>query len=95
MPTSSSPAISSGIPSRAHPRHVPGSRHFVAFGRPKGYRGSYKQWEEGNIAPRCVFEVLSPGNRKPEMDRKFEFYETYGVEEYYVYDPDSIKLSAG
>ncbi len=35
----------------------------VAFGRPKGYRGSYRQWEEGGIAPHVVFEVLSPGNR--------------------------------
>ena len=33
----------------------------VAFGRPKGRRGSYKQWEEGNIAPQVVFETLSPG----------------------------------
>src|SRR6266704_2906377 len=39
----------------------------VAFGRPKGYRGSYKQWEEGDIAPQVVFEVLSPGNRNKEM----------------------------
>src|SRR6516164_4681448 len=35
----------------------------VAFGRPKGYRGSYRQWEEGGIAPQVVFEILSPGNR--------------------------------
>ena len=27
----------------------------VVFGRPKGYRGSYKQWEEGGIAPQVVF----------------------------------------
>ena len=39
----------------------------VAFGRPKGYRGSYMQWEEGGIAPQVVFEVLSPGNRAGEM----------------------------
>jgi Uma2 family endonuclease len=37
---------------------------FVAFGRPKGDRGSYKQWEEGGIAPSVVFEILSPGNKK-------------------------------
>src|SRR3954466_14530691 len=23
----------------------------VVFGRPKGYRGSYRQWDEGGIAP--------------------------------------------
>ena len=60
----------------------------VVFGRPKGDRGSYRQWEEDHVAPQVVFEVLSPGNRFGEMYRKFQFYEQYGVEEYYVYDPD-------
>jgi Uma2 family endonuclease len=64
----------------------------VAFGRPKGRRGSYKQWEEGNQPPHVVFEVLAPGNRPGEMERKFRFYERYGVEEYYAYDPDDGSL---
>lgn len=59
----------------------------VAFGRPKGYRGSYQQWQGGNIAPQVVFEVLSPGNTQLEMHKKLRFYERYGVEEYYLYDP--------
>jgi len=65
----------------------------VAFGRPKGRRGSYRMWEEGGIAPQVVFEILSPGNRAGEMKKKFEFYDTYAVSEYYVYDPDRIRLS--
>jgi Uma2 family endonuclease len=64
----------------------------VALGRPKGHRGSYKQWEEAGVAPQVVFEVLSPGNRRAEMDRKFRFYEAYGVEEYYIYNPDNGDL---
>jgi len=64
----------------------------VVFGRPKGRRGSYKQWKEDGIAPQVVFEVLSPGNRFGEMLRKFHFYERYGVEEYYLYDPDEGSL---
>ena len=60
----------------------------VAFGRPKGYRGSYKQWEEAGIPPQVAFEVLSPGNTRREMGRKLAFYDRYGVEEYYLYDPD-------
>jgi Uma2 family endonuclease len=60
----------------------------VAFGRPKGHRGSYRQWEEGGVAPQVVFEILSPGNRAGELSRKFGFYERYGVEEYYIYNPD-------
>jgi Uma2 family endonuclease len=64
----------------------------VAFGAPKGDRGSYLQWREGNIAPQVVFEILSPGNTLPEMTRKYEFYNRYGVEEYYLYDPDHNEL---
>ena len=64
----------------------------VAFGRPPGYRGSYMQWREDGIAPQVVFEVLSPGNRPAEMKRKREFYQRYGVEEYYEYDPDRGQL---
>lgn len=66
----------------------------VAIGRPKGDRGSYRQWEEAGVAPQVVFEVLSPGNTFPEMVRKALFYERYGVEEYYIYDPEVRVLSA-
>lgn len=65
----------------------------VAIGRPKGHRGSYRQWEEDNIAPQVVFEIISPGNRLAEMNRKFKFYERYGVEEYYIYDPERLDLA--
>jgi len=65
----------------------------LAFDRPKGYRGSYQQWKEGNIAPQVVFEILSPSNRLKTMAKKFEFYQTYGVEEYYLYDPEEDDLT--
>src|SRR5271166_5210101 len=65
----------------------------VVFGRPKGDRPSYLQWEEAGIAPQVVFEILSPGNRTWEMEQKLLFYERYGVQEYYVYDPEMIELS--
>jgi Uma2 family endonuclease len=64
----------------------------VVFGRPKGYRGSYKQWEEDDLAPQVVFEILSPGNRFTKMLDKFRFYERYGVNEYYLYDPEKNQL---
>ncbi|WP_293147000.1 MULTISPECIES: Uma2 family endonuclease [unclassified Microcoleus] len=64
----------------------------VVFGRPKGYRGSYQQWLEDNIAPQVVFEILSPGNRMGAMFKLFKFYEDYGVEEYYVYSPEDNEL---
>ncbi|OCR00250.1 hypothetical protein BCD67_24915 [Oscillatoriales cyanobacterium USR001] len=64
----------------------------VIFGRPKGDRGSYRQWEEDNISPQVVFEILSPGNRAGKMMDKLLFYQRYGVQEYYIYDPDDIEL---
>jgi hypothetical protein len=69
----------------------------VAIGRPKGSRGSYKQWLEGDISPQVVFEILSPSNKtrrgKQELQGKFEFYETHKVQEYYIYDPDDLILT--
>ncbi|WP_193196565.1 Uma2 family endonuclease [Nostoc sp. MG11] len=65
----------------------------VVFGRQKGYRGSYQQWFEDNIPPQVVFEIWSPGNRLSKMAKKFEFYERYGVEEYYLYEPDVVDLT--
>jgi Uma2 family endonuclease len=65
----------------------------VVFGRPKGYRGSYQQWNEGGIAPSVVFEILSPGNRPYDLVRKSFFYQSYGVREYYMYDPNDCILT--
>ena len=65
----------------------------VVFGRPKGDRGSYQQWREDNIPPQVVFEILSPGNTVIEMVKKSKLYERYGVEEYYLYDPERSELT--
>jgi Uma2 family endonuclease len=61
----------------------------VVFGRPKGDRGSYRQWQEDNIAPQVVFEILSPSNSRHEMSKKLLFFDRYNVEEYYLYDPET------
>lgn len=65
----------------------------VVFGAKKGDRGSYMQWREGDIAPQVAFEILSPSNTLTKMNRKQVFYNRYGVEEYYLYDPDKNDLS--
>ncbi|BAU07171.1 hypothetical protein NIES592_14680 [Fischerella major NIES-592] len=65
----------------------------VVFGRPKADRGSYLQWKENNIAPQVVFEILSPSNTTKEMTNKLLFYQRYGVEEYYIYNPDTLELT--
>jgi Uma2 family endonuclease len=65
----------------------------VVLGRPKGKRGSYLQWAEDNVPPQVVFEILSPGNTLKEMTKKLQFYQGYGVEEYYIYDPAKNDLN--
>jgi Uma2 family endonuclease len=65
----------------------------VVIGRPPGHRRSYLQWKEEGIAPQVVFEVQSPGNRTWELEQKLLFYETHGVQEYYLYDPEYKELS--
>ena len=64
----------------------------VAFGRPKGYRGSYIQHREAGVAPQVVFEVRSPGNRPGELARKLGFFNRYGVEEYYLIYPEEHEV---
>lgn len=80
-------------PQEGHPEIRVAPDAMVVFGRPKGDRGSYRQWQEANIAPQVVFEILSPGNTLKEMAKKLAFYERYGVEEYYIYDPDRIDFT--
>lgn len=79
-------------PIEGQPKIVTAPDVMVAFGRPKVDRGSYKQWEEDNIAPQVVFEILSPSNNRIEMSKKLLFFERYGVEEYYLYDPEENVL---
>ena len=79
-------------PIEGNPKYRVAPDTMVVFGRPKGDRGSYKQWLEANIPPQVVFEILSPGNTESEMDRKLQIYARCGVEEYYIYDPDRDTL---
>jgi Uma2 family endonuclease len=79
-------------PVQGSPSIVTAPDVLVAFGRPKGDRSSYKQWAESGIAPQVVFEVLSLSNTPGEMEDKFDFYQRYGVEEYYIYDPFDVTL---
>jgi Uma2 family endonuclease len=76
-------------PVQGHPEIRQAPDVMVVLGRPKGHRGSYKQWEEDNIPPQVVFEVVSPGNTQEEWDAKLKFYRQHGVQEYYIYDPDT------
>lgn len=81
-------------PLRGNPTVCTAPDVYVAFGRPKGYRGSYKVWEEADIFPQVVWEVLSPSNTVGEMRDKRAFYRRYGAEEYYELDPETMTLDA-
>jgi Uma2 family endonuclease len=74
-------------PGQTPPRQAPDV--MVVFGRPQRDRSSYKQWDEDNIAPQVVFEIISPSNTVAEMANKQTFYARHGVLEMYFYDPDS------
>jgi Uma2 family endonuclease len=79
-------------PVEGHPeiRYAPDV--LVVFGRPKGHRSSWLEWLEDHVPLTVVFEILSPKNTVLEMADKLAFYDEYGVEEYYVYDPDTNRL---
>jgi Uma2 family endonuclease len=79
-------------PLEGHPEVVNAPDVYAVFHRPKGHRSSWKQWEEDGVPMTVVFEILSPSNSTVAMLDKFSFYEDYGVEEYYIYDPDSNRL---
>ncbi|MGA1601810.1 MAG: Uma2 family endonuclease [Prochlorothrix sp.] len=61
----------------------------VVLGRPAGDRGSYKQWQEEDMAPQVVFEIISPSNTIKEMLEKQKFYGQYGVLEAFFYNPET------
>ena len=67
---------------------------YVAMGRPKGHRGSYKQWLEADAPLSVVFEWWSPSNTFGDRVQKLRFYERFGVQEFYAWDPLTRELSA-
>ncbi len=81
-------------PVEGRPDICAGPDVMVAFGPGKKERDSYQQWEEGGVAPQVVFEILSKGNTAKEMVEKMGFYDRYGVEEYFVFDPEDTSLRA-
>jgi len=50
--------------------------------------------DEGQIkgAPDFIIEVLSPGNKKHDTEKKKTLYEKFGVKEYFIVDPDNKEV---
>jgi Uma2 family endonuclease len=51
-------------PVEGHPEIRIAPDAMVVFGRPKGDRGSYRQWEEDNIVPQVVFKWCLKSSRR-------------------------------
>jgi len=81
-------------PVEGHPKIRVAPDVYVALGRPKGYRGSYRQWEEEGVPLTVVFEWWSPKNSFADQTRKLRFYERYGVAEFYAFDQLRRQLTA-
>ncbi len=58
----------------------------VVSGVGKYLRRTFKLWEER--PPGVVFEISSRGTWKEDLQKKFFLYQDFGVQEYYVFDPE-------
>jgi Uma2 family endonuclease len=65
----------------------------VAFGVPNHKRSSYQVWKE-KVFPQVIFEVASNMTWDNDVGKKYKDYETFGVEEYYILDPEFAYLPA-
>lgn len=59
----------------------------VAFGVSNRERSSYQVWKENKVFPQVIFEIASNSTWKDDVSEKYEIYELFGVEEYYITRP--------
>lgn len=52
--------------------------------------------DDGKIkgAPDLIIEIISPGNKKHDTEKKKTVYEKFGVKEYFIIDPDNKETTA-
>ncbi len=74
-------------PIEGDPRTATAPDIMVVFGRPKQPRKSFMQWKEQGIGPQVTMEIRSPSNSTKDLKKCFDFYQRFGVEEYYLIDP--------
>ena len=63
----------------------------VCFGVPKKERRTYKLWEE-KVVPSIIIELASHSTFKNDREGKRELYESLGVKEYFIYNPEYPKI---
>jgi hypothetical protein len=64
----------------------------IVFGRPKGERSAYRQWQDGNVPVTVIFDVVPRWVSAGHCFGALRFYEDHGVEEYYVCIPDANRI---
>ncbi len=65
----------------------------IAFGVPTHERSSYQVWK-GKVFPQVIFEIALNSTWKDDVSEKYKDYEQFGVEEYYILDPEFEFLPA-
>lgn len=66
---------------------------FVVFGVPKRQRRVYKLWEEG-ARPAFVLELSSRGTWVEDAGNKKALCARFGVQEYFLFDPEAAVTAA-
>lgn len=69
-----------------NPRKVVAPDVMVVKGVAQHLRRTFKVWEEK--VPDVVFEISSRKTWKEDLQKKYEIYQSLGVNEYYIFDPE-------
>ena len=69
-----------------NPKKVIAPDVMVVRGVGKHLRRTFRLWQEK--IPEIVFEISSSGTFKEDFEKKFLLYESFGVKEYYIFDPE-------
>jgi Uma2 family endonuclease len=56
-------------------------------------RRSFRSWEEGGIRPCTIFEIVSERTVHEDLEDKRILYESLGVPEYFLFDPEGPYLT--
>lgn len=70
-----------------NPRKVLALGVMVVKGVGNHSRRSYKLWEEKQF-PQVIFEISSRSTWGDDLNKKWFLYQQFGVEEYYIFDPE-------
>ncbi|CAN5585434.1 Uma2 family endonuclease [soil metagenome] len=72
---------------KGNPRKFVAPDVMVLFGVDKQPRRIYKLWEE-QVVPSLIIEIASGSTWREDLEKKYDLYESLGVKEYYIFDPE-------